>query len=215
MSLPYANLGLVMKLLTSPTTPFGRKVRLAAAIKGVGGQIEIVKADTNPPGNAELMADNPLGKIPVLILDDGTRIFDSAVICEYIDTLGGPDAPRLIPANGLERWKTLTLAALADGMAEAGVLIFYERLLRPVEQHNADWVARQQSKVDAALDYFEKNPPAWNRSPDYSHIALAAALGHLDLRHEKRWRIDRPRLVNWIDHFENAVPEYAATRPVV
>ncbi len=204
-----------MKLLTSPTTPFGRKVRLAAAIKGVGDLIESVKADTNPPGNAELMAQNPLGKIPVLILDDGMRLFDSTVICAYIDTLGGPDAPRLIPESGPERWKTLTLAALADGMAEAGILIFYEGLFRPAEQRNDDWVARQQSKVDAALDYFEKNPPAWARNPDYSHAALAAALGHLDLRHEKRWRIDRPRLVNWIDHFENAVPEYAATRPIV
>ncbi|MGD9670400.1 MAG: glutathione S-transferase family protein [Hyphomicrobiaceae bacterium] len=202
-----------MKLLTSPTTPFGRKVQLAAAIKGVSEQIEIVKADTNPPGNAALMVENPLGKIPVLILDDGARIFDSRVICEYIDTLGGPDAPRLIPVSGSERWKTLSLAALADGMAEAGILIYYEGLYRTAEQRNAGWVARQQAKVDAALDYFEKNPPAWNRSPDYAHIALAAALGHLDLRHEKRWRIDRPRLVNWIDHFENAVPAYAATRP--
>ncbi len=204
-----------MKLLTTPTTPFGRKVQLAAAIKGVAEQIKIVKADTNPPGNAELMADNPLGKVPVLVLDDGTRIFDSCVICEYVDTLGAADAPRLIPENGPGRWTTLTLAALADGLAEAGILIFYEQLFRTEGERSASWVARQQSKVDAALDYFEKHPPAWRHSPDYSHVSLAAALGHLDLRHEKRWRTNRPRLVNWIDHFENAVPAYSATRPTV
>lgn len=204
-----------MKLLTTPTTPFGRKVQLAAAIKGVADQIEIIKADTNPPGNAELMADNPLGKVPVLVLDDGTRIFDSSVICEYIDTLGAANAPRLIPSDGAARWTTLTLAALADGLAEAGVMIFYEKLFRAEEHRSADWVARQQSKVDAALDYFEKHPPAWTDSPDYSHVSLAAALGHLDLRHDKRWRVNRPRLVNWVDHFENAVPAYTATRPNV
>ena len=204
-----------MKLLTSPTTPFGRKVRLSAAIKGVDDQIEVVKAETNPPGNADLMADNPLGKIPVLILDDGTRLFDSSVICQFIDTLGVTDAPRLIPQKGPDRWRTLTLAALADGIAEAGVLIFYETLLRPPENRNADWVVRQQSKVDAGLDFFDKEPPGWNASPDYAHVALAAALGHLDLRHERRWRVDRPRLVNWLDHFENAVPAYAVTRPQV
>lgn len=204
-----------MKLLTSPTTPFGRKVVLAAAIKGIADQIEVVRADTNPPGNAELMAENPLGKIPVLILDDDTRVFDSRVICEYIDSLGGPDAPRLIPASGPARWATLTMGALADGIADAGILIYYEGLLRPAEQRNAEWVARQQAKVDAGLDYFEKHPPGWNGHPDYAHIALATALGHLDLRHEKRWRSNRPRLVNWLDHFENAVPAYAATRPAV
>lgn len=204
-----------MKLFTSPTTPFGRKVRLAASIKGVDDQIEVVKADTNPPGNAELMAENPLGKIPVLVLDDGTRLFDSAVICAYIDTLGAEDAPKLIAAEGPERWRTLTRAALADGIAEAGVLIYYETLLRPPEHRDANWVARQQAKVDAGLDYFEKEPPGWNGSPGYDHVALAAALGHLDLRHDKRWRTDRPRLVNWLNHFENAVPAYAATRPEV
>ncbi len=204
-----------MKLYSSPTTPFGRKVRLAASIKGVDDQIEIIKADTNPPGNAALMAENPLGKIPVLVLEDGTRLFDSSVICAYIDTLGTADAPLLVEREGPERWRTLTRAALADGIAEAGVLIYYETLLRPPEHRDANWVARQQSKIDAGLDYFEKVPPGWYGAPGYDHVALAAALGHLDLRHDKRWRTDRPRLVNWLDHFENAVPAYAATRPIV
>ncbi|MCB1506192.1 MAG: glutathione S-transferase N-terminal domain-containing protein [Hyphomicrobiaceae bacterium] len=203
-----------MKLFTSPTTPFGRKVLLAAAIKRVDDQIETVNADTNPPGNAELMKFNPLGKIPVLVLDDGTPLFDSAVICQYIDTLGEPDAPRLIPEHGPDRWATLRLAALADGIAEAGILIFYESRFRTAEHHNADWISRQQQKVDAGLDYFDQHPLGWDVQPDYAHLSLAAALGHLDLRHGRRWRTDRPRLVNWLDHFGNAVPAYAKTTPV-
>jgi glutathione S-transferase len=187
---------------------------LAAAIKGVSDQIEAIMADTNPPGNAALMANNPLGKIPVLVLDDGTRLFDSRVICEFIDTLGAPDAPRLIPASGHARWRTLTRAALADGIADAGILIFYEGRFRPAEHHNAGWLARQQEKVDAGLDHFEQDPPGWTGSPDYAHLALASALGHLDLRHGGRWRGTRPRLVNWLDHFADAVPAYAETTPV-
>ncbi|MFV0368403.1 MAG: glutathione S-transferase family protein [Hyphomicrobiaceae bacterium] len=202
-----------MKLYTSPTTPFGRKVRLVAALKGVDDQIEVLKGDTNPPGNVELMAQNPLGKIPILILDDGTRLFDSRVICEYLDGHGAEGKPQLIPEAGDGRWRTLTSAALADGIAEAGILIFYEGLYRNESQRNADWVARQQSKVDSGLDHFEHNLSGENSSPDYADVALAAALGHLDLRHGGRWRNSRPQLVAWLDRFAAAVPAYAATRP--
>lgn len=203
-----------MKLYTSPTTPFGRKVRLAAAIKGVDGAIESIVADNNPSSNAALLKVNPLGKIPVLLLDDGTVLFDSRVICEFMDTLGADDAPRLIPRDGRDRWLTLRDASLADGIAEAGILIFYEGKFRTPEMHHPRWLAHQQEKVDTGLDYFEQNPPGWNGSPNYAHLSLAAALGHLDLRHGRRWRNDRPRLVNWLDHFANAVPAYAATTPV-
>lgn len=202
-----------MKLFTSPTTPFGRKVRLAAAIKALADRLAIENADTNPPGNMALMQQNPLGKIPVLVLDDGTRLFDSRVICEYLDTQGAAGAPRLIPADGPERWRTLMLGALGDGIADAAVLIFYENRFREPEHHNAGWVARQQSKVDAGLDHFENEPPGWSGNPAYEHICLAAALGHLDLRHGGRWRQGRPRLVNWLQQFSQAVPAYAETAP--
>ncbi|MCB1521489.1 MAG: glutathione S-transferase N-terminal domain-containing protein [Hyphomicrobiaceae bacterium] len=202
-----------MKLFTSPTTPYGRKVRIVATIKGVDRDIAFLEADTNPPGNAELMKHNPLGKIPVLVLDDGTRVFDSRVICEHLDTLGGPGAPRMFPEPWPERMAVLTLGALADGIAEAGILIFYESRFRPVEQHNGGWLARQQTRIDSALDFLDADPPAWKTHPDYGHIALAAALGHLDLRHGGRWRKDRPRLTNWLDHFGNEVPSYAETTP--
>ncbi|MGD9784330.1 MAG: glutathione S-transferase N-terminal domain-containing protein [Hyphomicrobiaceae bacterium] len=201
-----------MKILTSPTTPFGRKTRIAAMAKGLGN-IEFVNVDTNPPHNADLIANNPLGKIPVLVLDTGETIYDSRVICEYLDTLGAADAPRLFPSDSKERMRTLTLGALADGIAEAGVLVFYESRFRSEEMRNADWVARQQSKVDAGLDYLDANPPGWNGTPGYAPIALACALGHLDLRHGGRWRNGRARLVDWLERFSAAMPSYEATRP--
>lgn len=204
-----------MKLLTSTTSPFGRKVKLAAAIKGVADRIETVIADTNPPGNAELITNNPLGKIPVLVLDDGTRLYDSRVICEAIDAMGPSGAPALIPPSGPPRWQTLTRAALADGIADAGILIFYEGRYRTPEQHNAGWVERQQGKIDAGLDYLEASMAPLAASPDYADLSLACALGHLDFRHDGRWRQGRPRIVAWLEHFARAVPAYAETAPHV
>lgn len=204
-----------MKLYTSTTSPFGRKVKLAAAIKGIADQIETVIADTNPPGNAELVANNPLGKIPVLVLGDGTRLYDSRVICEAIDTLGAADAPQLLPPSGPQRWHTLTRAALADGIADAGILIFYEGRYRMPEQHNAGWVARQQSKIDADLDHLEASISPLAASADYADLSLACALGHLDFRHDGRWRQGRPRIAIWLEQFSRAVPAYAETAPAV
>lgn len=203
----------MMKLFSSPPSPFVRKARITAAMKGLADQIEIVPADTNPPGNAELLTHNPVGKIPALVLADGTRLFDSRVICEYLDANGAAGTPRLFPADGPERWRTLTLGALADGLADAGVLIVYEARFRPPEQHNAGWLARQQGKVDSALDYLEANPPRWGAHPTYEHIALACALGHFDFRHGGRWRDGRPGLVQWLDEFAKAVPSHAETQP--
>src|SRR5262245_61303167 len=103
----------MMKLLTSPLSPYGRKVKMVAKMKGVQDQIEMLPTDTNVPSNEALKRENPLAKIPVLVLADGTQIFDSHVICEYLDSL--TPAPRLFPSAGVERFKTLTLGALADG----------------------------------------------------------------------------------------------------
>lgn len=204
-----------MKLYTSTTSPFGRKVKLAAAIKGIADQIETVIADTNPPGNADLVANNPLGKIPVLVLDDGMRLYDSRVICEAIDTMGPTSAPALIPSSGPQRWHILTRAALADGIADAGILIFYEGRFRTPEQHNAGWVARQQSKIDAGLDHLEASISPLAAGADYADLSLACALGHLDFRHDGRWRQGRPRIAAWLEHFARVVPAYAETAPVV
>lgn len=201
----------MMKLLFSPASPYVRKVTIVAAMKGVADQIELQRTETNPPVNEALRRENPLSKIPTLILDDGTSIFDSHVICEYLDTLA-PE-PRLFPAAGPERFRTLTLAALADGILDAALLLVYEKRFRPEDKWVESWVERQQLKVDTAVDWLEKAPPAWGDHPDYAHITLACALGYLDFRHGGHWRARHPNLVGWLDRFDAAVPAFAETRP--
>lgn len=199
-----------MKLLSSPASPFGRKVKIAAGMKGVLGKIDIQPADTNA-GDENLYKQNPLGKIPCLVLDGGEALHDSPVICEYFDTLA-PD-PILFPKSGPDRFKTLTLGALGDGVLDAALLLVYEKRFRPEDKWHAPWQARQNAKIDRALDQLEKSPPAWGASPDYGHLTLACALGYLDFRHEGKWRAGHPKLVAWLDRFAKAVPAFEETRP--
>jgi glutathione S-transferase len=201
----------MMKLLSNPLSPYVRKVRVTLAMKGLEDKVEMATVDTNPGDNAELNSTNPLGKIPALIVDGGTPIFDSHVICEYLDSLA--PAPVLFPNGGPERWKTLVLGSLADGILDAALLLVYEKRFRPEEKWHAGWQQRQQAKIDRALDGLEKAPPAWGQSPNYGHVTLACALGYLDFRHEGKWRAGHPRLVAWLDQFATAVPAFAATRP--
>jgi glutathione S-transferase len=200
-----------MQLLSHPFSPYGRKVTLATALKGLQDRIEVTQVDTNPLDNPELTAANPLGKIPALIIDGDTAIFDSHVICEYLDSLA--PAPVLFPKSGVERIKTLTLGSLADGMLDAALLLVYEKRFRPEDKWHAPWQERQQGKIDRALDVLERKPPAWQESPDYGHLTLACALGYLDFRHEGKWRAGHPALVAWLDTFARAVPAFAASQP--
>ncbi len=200
----------MMRLLSSPLSPYVRKVRLAAALKGLGEQITMVAADTNPGDSAEINTANPLGKIPVLIAE-GLQIFDSHVICEYLDSLA--PAPVLFPKAGPERWDTLIRAALGDGVLEAALLLVYEKRFRPENMWHAPWQQRQQAKIDRALDNLEARPPAARATPDYGDLTLACALGYLDFRHGGTWRGRHPRLVAWLDAFAAATPAFAATRP--
>ena len=131
----------MMKLLSAAPSPFGRKVKIVAGLKGLGDKIAVEMVDTAAPDTSALKRENPLAKIPVLILDDGTQLFDSAVICEYLDSL--TPSPKLFPAPGSARWRTLTLAALADGMMEAALAIVYEKRFRPDDKWVASWVERQ------------------------------------------------------------------------
>lgn len=200
-----------MHLLGNLTSPFVRQVRITAALKGLAERIPLHLVETNPPDNTELMGNNPLGKIPVLVLDDGTRLYDSRVVAEALDSLA--DAPRLFPPSGAERFEMLTRVALADGIKEAAVLVLYESRLRAEAQRSTEWVARQQGKIDAALAHLERNVPAISSGPDYGHVSLAAALGYLDFRQEGRWRAAHPRLVAWLAQFAAAVPAFAETAP--
>lgn len=200
----------MMKLYGSPASPFVRKVLLSAALKGCAERITLQAADTNK-GDDTLNRQNPLGKIPCLVTEGGMSIYDSHVICEYLDSLA--PSPVLFPKSGDERWRVLTLGALADGVLDAALLLVYEKRFRPEAMLVQGWVDRQQSRIDRALDFLEPAPPAIAKDPDYGHVTLAAGLGYLDFRHEGRWRKGRPKLVQWLDGFAKAVPAFEKTRP--
>ena len=201
----------MMTLLSHPFSPYGRKVKIATVLKGLEDRIEVVQVDTIPLDNPDITRANPLGKIPALVIDGDTAIYDSHVICEYLDSLA--PAPALFPKGGVERMRTLTLGSLADGILDAALLLVYEKRFRPEDKWHPPWQARQQGKIDRAIDVLERIPPAWNGSPDYGHLTLACALGYLDFRHEGKWRAGHPGLVAWLDEFAKAVPAFEATTP--
>jgi glutathione S-transferase len=184
-----------MKLFTNSTTPFGRKVHVAAIEIGVFDRIELRELQTSAVApDPDLQAANPLGKIPCLVPDDGSALYDSRVICEYLDGLH--DGERLYPA--VDRWEALRLQALGDGIAEAALLARYETALRPEELRWAAWLEGQLAKVTRALDALEPDADPLVGRLHIGTIALACALGYLDLRHPSlSWRDGRPRLANW------------------
>lgn len=199
----------MMKLSASGASPYVRKVRLTAMMKGLDDRIELVSPEH--PDIDSVRARNPLAKIPVLLLDDGSAIYDSQVICEYLDAQAG--APALFPAAGAARWQTLTLGALGDGILDAALLLVYEGRHRPEDKRVQSWVDMQQAKIDTAVALLESAPPQWAGQPDYGHITIAAALGYLDFRHAGRWRAANPGMVGWLDRFAEAVPAFAETVP--
>ncbi|MGD0643242.1 MAG: glutathione S-transferase N-terminal domain-containing protein [Roseiarcus sp.] len=198
----------MLVLRSSPASPFGRKVRIAAAILGLSERIEVVAADTNDP-EEPLRRQNPLGKIPALIAEDGEAIFDSRVILEYLDWLAGADA--LIPRDPAARFQALTLQALADGVMDAAILQIYEQRFREPALRSTKWLDHQADKVTRALAALEKRPPE-SSARHVGAIALACALGYLDLRFEGLWRSAHPRLAAWLEAFAAGVPAFEATR---
>lgn len=200
-----------MRLYHSPTTPFGRKVMVLLIETGQAGDVEVVSASGTPlePGTQPLDV-NPLGKIPALALDDGTALYDSRVICRFLDDRAGaglyPPPPRL--------WQTLTLEATADGILEAAVLIVYETRLRPEQLRFTPWVEGQWAKIARALDALETRWQDHLSGPlDAGQIALGSALSYLDFRHGARdWRAGHPRLATWHADFARR-PSMRATEP--
>lgn len=182
---------------------------MSARVLGLTDQMEIVTANTRDSMDP-MRNENPLGKIPTLITDDGLRLFDSAVICEYLDAKAG--GGKLIPA-GNARWNVLKLQALADGILEAAVLKVYEHRFRTEDKVHQPWLDMQQSKIDTALDWFEKNLPETGAQPTIADVTLACALDYLDFRFEGKWRDGRPKLVAWLEAFDKAVPAYGETKP--
>jgi glutathione S-transferase len=201
-----------MILRSASASPFARKVRIAASVLGLDRGIEIVASDTADP-NDTVRQQNPLGKIPTLILDDGTVLYDSRVIVEYLDHLAG--GGRVIPTEPGARFAALRLQALADGIMDASVLLVYEARWREPAKHEAKWVDHQAGKIDRALTALELAPPGVDRLPHIGQIAIACALGYRDLRFGGAWRQNHPRLVKFVDDFAAVVPAFEVTRAQV
>lgn len=201
-----------MKLWYAPASPFARKVRVAAIELGVNDRIELIDVAVSPAKpNADLARENPLVKVPALKSDDGILLYDSRVICEYLDALGG--GGRLFPAQGAARWHALTRQALGDGFMDAGILRRYELALRPAHLHWNDWLAGQQTKVDNALAAADAQAGAWGEAFDIGHITIACALGWYDLRFpDAGWRAKHPALATWLARVEQR-PSLAQTKP--
>ncbi len=197
----------MMILRYSPASPYARKIRIAAELLGLSDRIRIEPASTADPDDT-LRAQNPLGKIPTLILADGSALYDSRVIADYLDFLAG--GGQLTLADPEKRFAAQRLQALGDGVNDAALLIRYEIATRSAALRDPEAVALQQGKIDRALASLEAAPPAG--PPDIGHIAVACALGYLDLRFEGTWRSAHPRLVAWLDDFAAKIPAYEATR---
>lgn len=184
-----------MQLLVSPTSPYARKVRVCVREKGLSGRIEEVFVNPHKDP-AELLQQNRLGKIPVLVRDDGEALYDSPVICEYVDSLSA--APRLIPDPGEGRWAVLRAQALADGILDLAVATVMERA-RPASEQSAPSMARWREKIERAVEGMGATLAALPATGfDLGRVACAVALGYLDLRlPEYDWRGAQPELIDW------------------
>ena len=190
---------MLLRFLT--TSPYVRKVMVAALETGLEGLIE--KVPTAPQADEEHLAhDKPLSKVPTLILDDGTALFDSAVICEYLDSLH--DGPKIFPPDGPARWKALRRHALADGIMDALVARRYEGM-RPENLQSSDWVDHQKRKITRGLDTLEieaenEGFPDPEGPLSIGEITVGCALGYIDLRFANDdWRNNRPALASWYE----------------
>lgn len=201
----------MLKLVSSPTSPYARKVRIALAEK----KIECEIAQTSPwEGDNPVHAFNPLGKLPVLVLDDGTCLFDSRVIVEYLDSVS--PVSRLIPEPARQRILVRRFEALGDGICDAAGLIVQEKR-RAARLQSSDWIGRQQRKIGAGVAELaqEVGDKTWCNGEAYSlaDIATGCALGYLDLRYpELDWRAQYENLARLAERLDKR-PSFAETRP--
>ncbi|MEX5727791.1 glutathione S-transferase [Rhodovulum iodosum] len=200
-----------MQLFDNPASPFCRKVKVVLRETGQEADVEPIPVAGHPTEcSAMPLAHNPLGKIPSLIRPDGPALYDSRVICRFLDDRAGgrlyPSAPRL--------WEALTLEATADGMMDAAVLMIYETRSRPESKRSPDWVEAQWDKISRSLATLDGRWMAYLAGPvDIGQIALGCALGYLDFRHGTRdWRTGHDRLASWYADFVQR-PSMVATTP--
>ena len=185
-----------MKIYYSPTSPYVRKVMACAIIRGLDGRIE--KHMSNPHASpADLIADNPLSKVPCLITDDGLSLFGSQLICEYLDSLG--EALPLFPAHGATKWRALKFQSLGDGILDVAVPCRGEQA-KPREEARDAQIARFKAVISRTVGALEGDPP--HKHVDIGSITVACALGYLDFRFASdAWRTGHPKLAAWYEAF--------------
>ena len=200
-----------MKLFYSPASPYVRKCLVVAHEVGIADRIERLACAANPVNrDRSIVAINPLGKVPTLITDEGTALYDSRVICEYLNALGGGS---LVPASGAARWQVLTEQSLGDGILDAALLARYEGAMRPEPLRWAEWTAGQLDKVECGLAEIEQHAASWGDTVDLGKLTLACALGYLDFRFAALdWRARAPKAAAWHARI-NARPSMQATMP--
>lgn len=199
-----------LSLYWGSASPYVRKVMIVAHELGITDNIEILDSAAHPiERDSRIQAFNPLAKVPAARTEDGVALYDSRVICEYLDTEAGGG---LFPAPGPARWTALRRQALADGLLDAAILVRYETLVRPEAHQWALWDERQRDKLNDALDAMAADLPS-AYSPDIGSIGYACALGWLDFRFpDLAWQARRPALAAWHTTFETR-PSLIATRP--
>ena len=196
-----------MKIYYSGTSPYVRKVMVCAIVRGLDGRIE--KHPSNPHASpVDLLADNPLSRVPCLVADDGLSLYDSPVICEYLDSVG--ESAKLFPANGPARWRALKLQAMGDGILDAAVPCRGEQA-KPNEAARDALIARYKAAMARTVDALEDDLPG--TGVDIGSIAVGCALGYLDFRYgAEPWRPGHPKLTAWYDAFAKH-PALVATAP--
>lgn len=195
-----------MRLYASAASPYAAKVRMAAYHCGI--ELEEISVDTSAEP-IELTTANPLGKIPVVIEDDGRAIYDSRVICDWFDRISGN---QLQPQTD-DEWRFAKIVeALADGVGDALLLMVYEERARPVEKQHSDWLEKQDRKVKRGLAVLEDRVGELPDRVTIGHLAVAALLSWMEFRFEGRIRRDYPVLQSWLEDFAETFPGYEAGR---
>ena len=197
-----------MRLAYSPASPYVRKVIACAIARGIDGRIERWQVATTDPA---LRQFNPLSKVPTLIADDGTTLFDSPVICEFLDSIG--DAPKLFPSAGPARWKAVCQQALGDGILDATQPRRREVAL-PQDEGRQSYIALQRGKVERSLETLEKEADSLGALTTIGEITIGCALGYLDFRYaHEPWRQSHQKLAGWYERVVKLKP-LAETMPV-
>ena len=198
-----------MILFSSPPSPFGRKIKIALYCLGMRDDVTVKQTNTMDPED-DIRGVNPLGKIPALVVDDMV-LFDSRVILDYLDARAG--GGKILPASGPDRFNVMSMAALADGILDAAILVIYESRLRPEGMQVESFVEFQRDKIIRGLQGMPMENYDNGAMPDVAEIGLACALDYLDFRKQVEWRDHAPHLMEWKDGFAAAVPGYADTMP--